>query len=459
MKFKSEKKHLIHLDKIQEKLKGSNSKITLASSKPSNTLRYGYYKKKTQKIDFSKMNKIIEIDEENLWVKAEPKVTIYELTKQTLKKGLIPLVVPEFTSITVGGAIMGAALESSSHRYGQFNDTCLEYGLLLGHGELIKASPQENSDLFYAVSGSYGTLALLTHAKISLRKALPYVQLTYHRYKNVGDFFSHMGKNNLADFLEGVALSKENYVVIEGTMVDKPYAPKKRYWSKWYYQQIIDSKDHEVMRIEDYLFRFDRGAFWMGRGLTFIQVLQMLLRMNYKPIEKKIKGDLPLERALSLPLRLAFGWSFSSKNLYRLLHKTPQKTIENRCFIHDFYVPAIKVKEVFEEFRQITNIHPVWVCPLKGTHTPQFLSPHYKGDHFVNLGFYGIAGKDLNSPAASHLLEKKIISYGGRKMLYSFSYYSKEEFSKIYHQTQYEEMRKKYGANRSFPTLYEKVCS
>lgn len=459
MKFKSEKNHEQDLSKIQEELKRARTQITLQSRKPSNTLRDGYYKKKTQKIDFSKMNKILEIDEKNLWVKAEPKITIYELTKQTLKKGLIPLVVPEFTSITVGGAIMGGALESSSFRYGQFNDTCLEYELLLANGDLLKASPNQNSDLFYAVSGSYGTLALLASAKIQLRKALPYVKLSYIKYQNADDFFAHLAKKEGPDFLEGVALSKNLYVVIEATMQASGNATKKRYWSQWFYKQIIDSKEDDIMTIEDYLFRFDRGAFWMGRGLTFIEVTKMLLGMNYKPIEKKIKSDLPLEKALNLPLRLLFGWTFSSKNLYRLLHKTPQKTIENRCLIHDFYAPLAQAKEIFQEFRDLSKIHPVWLCPIKGTQTPQFLSPHYAGERFVNLGFYGIAAKSVNAPALSALLEQKIVAYGGRKMLYSFSYYSKEKFSKIYHHDQYEKMREKYKGDKSFPTLYEKVCS
>ena len=49
----------------------------------------------------------------------EPGITMEEMVNYALENGVIPLVVPEFPGISVGGAISGAALESSSFRYGQ----------------------------------------------------------------------------------------------------------------------------------------------------------------------------------------------------------------------------------------------------------------------------------------------------------------------------------------------------
>ena len=94
-------------------------------------------------------------------VRAEPMVKMQALVEATLKHGMLPLVLPEFKHITVGGAIMGAALESSSHMHGDFLDACRSVELLLGNSSVVVCSPTERTDLFSALSGSYGTLALL----------------------------------------------------------------------------------------------------------------------------------------------------------------------------------------------------------------------------------------------------------------------------------------------------------
>ena len=47
-------------------------------------------------------------------VRAQAKVTMEQLVQSTLPHGVIPAVVPELKAITVAGAIVGAALESSS---------------------------------------------------------------------------------------------------------------------------------------------------------------------------------------------------------------------------------------------------------------------------------------------------------------------------------------------------------
>ena len=45
----------------------------------------------------------------------EPRITMEELVRKMMPYGLTIPVVPEFKSITVGGAIMGMGGESASH--------------------------------------------------------------------------------------------------------------------------------------------------------------------------------------------------------------------------------------------------------------------------------------------------------------------------------------------------------
>ena len=53
----------------------------------------------------------------------------------------MPAVVPQLKTITLGGAVAGVGIESSSHRYGLVHDTMLELDVLLGDGRVVACTP------------------------------------------------------------------------------------------------------------------------------------------------------------------------------------------------------------------------------------------------------------------------------------------------------------------------------
>ncbi|CAF1411432.1 unnamed protein product [Adineta ricciae] len=83
------------------------------------------YKKGKFRINISSLNSIIEINSKDKYVDVESLVTFEELCNETLKYNLLPCVIPEFKSITLGGAIQGIAIESSSFIHGTFDKTVL----------------------------------------------------------------------------------------------------------------------------------------------------------------------------------------------------------------------------------------------------------------------------------------------------------------------------------------------
>ena len=66
------------------------------------------------KLDLSELNEIISIDPDKKICVAEPGVTFSDLVKVTLKHKLVPVVVPELKTITIGGAVAGCSIESMS---------------------------------------------------------------------------------------------------------------------------------------------------------------------------------------------------------------------------------------------------------------------------------------------------------------------------------------------------------
>ena len=111
-------------------------------------------------------------------------MTTYEdLVDATLPHGLMPLVVPQLKTITLGGAVAGLGIESSSFRNGLPHESVLEMDILTGDGRVVTATPDnEHADLFRGFPNSYGTLGYALRLQIELEPVKPYVALRHVRF-------------------------------------------------------------------------------------------------------------------------------------------------------------------------------------------------------------------------------------------------------------------------------------
>src|SRR5262249_23658593 len=108
-------------------------------------------------IDISDLDEILSIDPVAHTCVAESGGTFSDLVSATLAHGLCPLVVPELEGITIGGAVSGCSIESSSFKYGGFHDSCLEYEVITARGEVLVCSPEnEHRLLFQMLHGTFG---------------------------------------------------------------------------------------------------------------------------------------------------------------------------------------------------------------------------------------------------------------------------------------------------------------
>ncbi|MFZ1720464.1 MAG: FAD-binding protein [Candidatus Moraniibacteriota bacterium] len=395
-------------------------------------------------VDISDLNDVLEVNMQEGFVLVEPNVSLDKLLEITLEYNFIPQVVAEFPGITVGGAINGASLESSSFQYGQFNDTAEKYEVVLSSGDVVTASREENSDLFYGISGSYGTLGLLTLIKLRLAPAKKYVRLTYEPItsrqeclKLLRDRCNSPG----VQYVEAILFDKTKGVVISGELADDGDAPVCAYaraGDPWFYlhakERVGQGKRYqELVPVSDYIFRYNRGAFWMGE-----QVLSVL-RLPHNS----------LSRFLLNP------W-MNTRKCYDALRDT---NMSQEYFIQDFYVPFDKTSEFLEYTDKNLGIYPLWLCPLQPTQTPQKLSPHYSATHLmIDVGIYGQSAKYLADPiGVNENFEDYAQALGARKMLYAHAYYSPEKFWQMYDYDWYRELRTKYHADTAFPDIWEKV--
>jgi delta24-sterol reductase len=430
--------------KIKEYQKASTNKKIRFTHGSTNSTRV-QAKEAFHLIDISTLDEVIEIDTRNKLAIVEPNVPMDKLVDACLAKGFIPKVVMEFPGITCGGGVNGGALEASSFRYGQFNDICTAYELILGNGELVYASKNKNTDLYYGVSGSYGTFALLTRITLELIPAKSFIHVSFHPVETdsiirsiVKDFSEYE-----YDYLEGIVFDENNALVLTGQLTNGELIEKLpcKTFSKaiddWFYlyaekQLQKDSITEVLIPVKDYLFRYDRGAFWMGKH-AFSEY------------------HIPFNRIT----RFLLNPFMNARTMYKGLHAT---NIAQDFFIQDFYLPLSSAQKFLNKSIHKSGIFPVWICPLKATKTEQKLSPHFLSERtIIDIGLWGKAKGRRKILEVNKEFEKHLKEYGGRKMFYADSFYSEQEFWKIYDKKWYENLRKKYKADGIFPTIREKV--
>ena len=457
---------LNHISELQKQIRESREVIALHYQQGnSNTTRSKVYKRGCKSLSCHGLDQVLRVDREKKCAQVLSRVTMEALVRSTLPYGLIPPVLPEFKGITVGGAIMGAAAESGSHQWGIFHDTCSEVQLIDGAGNLITANPIQNRSLFYGISGSYGSLGMLAGAEIELISVLPSVLLRYYPFQDSHEALEKMmGLVGHIDFLDGILFGPHHGVVITGEMICEPSHPSSLQWFAGHAQGITTYHE-EKMPLFDYLFRYDEGAFWMGSllfkpGFLARYCWQGLLKcpatqnhFSNREITRFKSFSYPAMwmRKLARPL-------MSSKRLWSLLH-CAETWIQDRLLIQDCLIPTPQAHRFLTEILRDPGIYPIWLCPLKGTDTPQHFAPHVGHPSFINFGLYGTPAYSAPMEHILKTLEARTHTYGGRKVLYSHSAYTEEDFWKIYSRQEYEQLRLQTYAQGVWRGLTEKVLS
>jgi FAD/FMN-containing dehydrogenase len=122
-------------------------------------------------LDVSGLAGVISIDARARSADVQGMCTYEDLVAETLKFGLIPYVVPQLKTITLGGAVTGLGIESTSFRNGLPHESVLEMDVFTGTGEVVTCSPSAHDDLYRTFPNSYGSLGYATRLRRTPRCA------------------------------------------------------------------------------------------------------------------------------------------------------------------------------------------------------------------------------------------------------------------------------------------------
>lgn len=417
---------------------------------------------KAAELDISPLRNVLSVDRASRTALVEPNVAMDALVEATLPHGLIPPVVMEFPGITAGGGYAGTAGESSSFRHGFFDDGVERVEMVLADGEVVDARPEgERADLFRGAAGAVGTLGVTTLLEVRLMEARKFVRAKYRRTSSVAEAVrvveEEVGKAE-NDYVDGILFSKDHGVVITGTLTDeKPEAVRpqtfSRAWDPWFYlhardrtMQPRDEPAEDYIPLAEYLFRYDRGGFWVGRAA-----------FDYF-------GWVPFNRWT----RWFLDDFLHTRMLYRALHGSGESA---RMVVQDLAMPFATTEKFVDFTAKELDIWPLWLCPLRRRAPPTFhpFTTVPKDDKgagketidsrmMLNVGLWGWGpSRPEEFAKVNRRVEEKVRELGGMKWLYAHTYYPQPEFWAMYGgRGWYDALREKYGAT-GLPSVWDKV--
>ena len=405
----------------------------------------------TPGLDVTAFDGVISVDVAAETADVQGMTTYEHLVEATLAHGLLPWVVPELRTITLGGAVSGLGIESPSFRNGLVHESLLELEAMTGDGSIAVARPEgEHSELFRGFPNSYGTLGYALRVKIELEPVRPYVRLRHLPFRSADAYFaavdeiaaSHAWDGGAVDFMDGTVFGPGAHYLTLGTMVDD--APQTSDYRREVYYRSIPRRGEDHLTIRDYVWRWDTDWFWCSRAFG---VQRPRLRRLWP--QRWLRSDVywriaALARRYEIPGRLD-----------RIRGGPGTEAV-----IQDVQVPVEQAPEFLRVFGDEIGMAPIWVCPLRARarSEPWPLYELEPDVTYVNFGFWGMVERrpGAGENDRNRLIERLVGELGGRKSLYSSSFYARDEFHRLYGGATYDELKAKYDPGHRLPDLYDK---
>jgi FAD/FMN-containing dehydrogenase len=445
--FETKKQRLQHDIK---RARSSGQSVRL-QKRASNLFRHRQ-KSNAFKIDVRDFNRVISIDPEKRLVDVEGMTTYEALVAATLPHGLMPTVVPELKSITVGGAVAGIGIEATSFKYGLVHETVQELEVLLANGETVICGPTKNSDLFYGFPNSYGTLGYALRVQVKLVPVEPFVLVTHQRFTQAKNFFEALSNactvnraNGPVHFIDGVIFSKNEMHLNLARFIARPpvdVQPSDYTYRKIYYRSL-QNKKHDVLSTRDYIWRWDTDWFWCSSHFG-----------AQNPLIRTLAGRKLLRSTTYWKIRALAG------RINALFPKSDPSS-RSESVVQDVEIPIENAEHFLEFFQREIGIRPIWVCPTKAFDASKTFSLYAMDPHklYVNFGFWDVVKSTTPKPPGFYnkKIEAVTEKLAGKKSLYSTSFYTPETFWRLYNKKQYDQLKSVYDPDRFLKNLYQKA--
>jgi len=399
-----------------------------------------------RRLDVRAMSEVLGVDAKAGRVDCEGMATYESLVDACLPHGVMPAVVPQLKTITLGGAVAGVGIEATSHRYGLVHESVEELEVLTGDGRVLTCTrDNEHADLFHGFPNSYGTLGYALRVVARTVPVKRYVHVRHLPFDDAAAFFreveAHCGADD-ADFIDGTIFARDRMFLSLGRFVDE--APRTSDYTgveAIYYRSIADKRE-DWLTARGYIWRWDTDWFWCSKNLY-----------AQNPLVRRLYGR---DRLGSRTYSKIMRWN-SRVGLTRALDRLRGRHGES--VIQDVDIPVAKAAGFLEFLAREIGIWPVWMCPIgPQAHAARWTLYPMERRWYVNFGFWDVVHtrQPRERGHFNRAIERAVAAAGGIKSLYSDSFFPSDEFDATYGGAAYAALKAKYDPGGTFPTLYEK---
>ncbi|MET3373491.1 FAD/FMN-containing dehydrogenase [Variovorax boronicumulans] len=398
-----------------------------------------------RRIDLTDFDHVIGIDTARNTVEVEGMATYERLVAATLQHGMMPAVVPQLKTITVGGAVAGVGIEATSMRQGLVHHSMLALDVLAPTGRVVHCTPDNaHRDLFFGFPNSYGSLGYALRLVLRTLPVQPFVRVAYIAFDDPERFFPALAEacSSDADFVDGVVFGRRSLVLnIAHFEHDAPWLSNYAFEGIYYRSLLQMPVDH--LSVHDYLWRWDTDWFWCSRNFG-----------AQNPLVRRLLGRKRLNsRTYTRLMRLNARWGVTRR-------LAQWRGLQTESVIQDVDIPVHAATAFLDFLQREIGILPIWICPLRVPDPGAVftLYPLQAGTLYINFGFWDVLEhREVYEPGHfNRLIEREVLRLGGIKSLYSDSFFTRDEFDQAYGMQAYAGLKRRYDPQGRAPDLFDK---
>ena len=150
-------------------------------------------------------DRILAFDETTGVLRAEAGLSLAELNRLSIPRGWFTPVTPGTKFVTLGGMVASDVHGKNHHREGCFGAHVLGLRVRLASDDVVRCSPSEHADLFYATIGGMGLLGHILEVEVEM-----------HRIPSAWIAMESARVGSIDEFLEALAIGAGNHPMTMG---------------------------------------------------------------------------------------------------------------------------------------------------------------------------------------------------------------------------------------------------